>query len=219
MAQCIASATYNDGFAPHKLILLDPPPLFYAKEPKDFTLRDAALGLISVLLATVAEMSDREDEQQKLLKSLDARVAAWPEDEVAIRATEQLAQAGLRPNSIEAVLRTKQQLLVFADSGNFLHRSRASQAALAQSRASCAWKTFLMVSEDRVPFLVRLGSSAEEASVDAARAYGHISQEMVCDAAGGGHFAETVSCAMGENLAFVAALRGFLAFDPDLRGH
>ena len=160
-------------------------------------------------------MSNREGEQQTLLKSLNAEFAAWPEDEIAMHAAERLAQAGLRQSSVAAVVRTKRQINVFADGWNFLLANRGGRHAIVGPHA---WKIFLMVSEDRVPFLTRSGSSVEEASVEMARAYGRLSQEMICDAAGGGHFAETVSCAMGENLAFVQALQGFLTFDQDSLG-
>ena len=124
-----------------------------------------------------------------------------------MRATEQLAQTGLRQSSVAAVVHTKRQINAFADGINFLQAKRSAHGRFVKLPA---WEIFLMVAEDRVPFFTHSGSSAEEASVETARLYGHLSQEMICDAVGGGHFGETVSCAMGENLAFVAALRGFL---------
>ena len=56
---------------------------------------------------------------------------------------------------------------------------------------------------DTNPMLLPL----QESEVEAARLwYGKGTLEMECNAVGGGHFAETVSCAMGENDAFVQVL-------------
>ena len=211
LAHCIATAADADGFAPRKLILLDPPSLFSTTNvATQMTLRNAAVALLSVLLATAGEMGNREGEQQALLESLDAEFAASPEDETAMRATERLVQAGLRQSGVAAVVRTKRQINAFADGWNFMLANRSGHYAVV---GPPTWEIFLMVAEDRVPFMTRSGNSAEEASVETARWYAGLTAprcEMVCDAVGGGHFGETVSCAMGENLAFVVALRGFL---------
>ena len=212
MAHCIAIASHAMEFAPCALILLDPPPLdapANATAHGQVTLRGAARGLLSVLLATASEMSEREAKQEQVDQLLRAEMTAWIDEEIAIHTTQRLAQAGVRQLTFEAVQYTMRQIRAFADGANFLQASREARTTPVNSRHLCPWKIFLMVAKDRVPFYSKIGSSLEEASTVAAHQYGNVILEMECDAAGGGHFAETISCATGENKEFVMKLRSF----------
>ena len=194
------------GAAPRMLILLDPPPLAPTSGPLDVPLRDAAHALLSVLLGTAAAMSEREHEFERLSESLRAQMVTWVDDEIAVHATQRLAQAGMRQFSFEAVQAMRGQIRAFADGVSFLQASRAAPVEHTSPQHPHQWNVFLMVAAQRVPFFYDAGSSPEEACAHAARRYGNVTLEMVCDSAGGSHFAEVVGCGTGENEAFVSAL-------------
>ena len=210
MAHCIATACGAMDAAPRVLILLDPPPLAATSSPFGLSLRDAAYGLLFTLLGTAMAMSEWEHESERLQESLRAQMATWVDDEIALHATQRLAQAGMRQFSFEAVQATKWQIRAFADAVSFLHASRASPVVHTSPQRLHQCDIFLMVAAQRVSFYSDAGSSPDEACTHAAREYGTVTLEMVCGGAGGSHFAEVVDCATGENEAFVSALVRFL---------
>ena len=221
MAHLIANASEAAGFPPQAVVLLDPPPLVIRAPPEQARISKqvATFAFLKMQTATLMEMSasesghlDNDD------KAFEEEVSSWQDDELAVRATEHLAQANLRQFSAEAVLRVGQQIRAFAEGIDFftaVSRTNACPGTLPARR----WETFLMLSERRVPFFTAdTLTTEEEASVEAARrCYGNVSLEIVSSQSGGSHFAEVVTCSMGDNKEFVAALRRFLEPRPSAK--
>ena len=165
MARRTAIACHASGSPPCGLVVLDPPPLMaLSKMGCDWepcSMRQAAIGFLSVQMATVAEMTEREDAMEQAQASLDAKAAAWPAEEIAFHAAKRLMEAGVRPAHVDVdeAMSTGRRIHAFAQSVDLVQaeHSRHPDGLPAEP----CWDTFLMVCPQRVAFFANGGTSMQ----------------------------------------------------------
>lgn len=153
------------------------------------SLRETAVQFLSLQLATLARMTEREDKIEELRERLPLEVEAWDEDALVVRVADRLAQEGLREFTANEVVRVSRQLEAWAES-DWLLRNSLAQASADLSTAQPSrtqWDTFLVLASEREQFFEKqkdIGIGKGALGSAAARVYGSIEREMVLN---GGH--------------------------------
>ena len=125
-------------------------------------MRQAAIGFLSVQMATVAEMTERENAMEQAQASLDAEAAAWPVEEIAFHAAKRLVEAGVRPAHVDVdeVMSTGRRIHAFAQSVDLLQAEHTRGLGFVSVVEPC-WDTFLVVCPQRVAFFANGGTSMQ----------------------------------------------------------
>ena len=212
MAHLMACAAKEIGFAPRALISLDPaPPMVDFPQNIRLTrlsMRESAVALLTLQLTTAARMTERDDKNEELQKSLPVEAASWPEGELVIRVADRLVQEGLREFTAEEVIRVGRQVEAWAENQSLLANCLAAQGSAQLPKTQ--WVTFLVLASEREQFFEKqpnMGIGKSTAGRPAARAYGSIESEMELE---GKHLVVCQRCAEGEDEAFVHAMQVFL---------
>lgn len=213
MAHLIACAARAIGFAARALVLIDPVPALSDFPEKirrsQPSIRDSATDFLSLQLATLARMTERDDKITTMRDDIQREVESWREDELVVRVAERLEQEGLREFTADAVVRVGRQLEAYAEHQWLLAENQWLLAQASAPLPTAQWDTFLVLASDREQFYEKqkdLGIGIAAAGNAGARAYGSIKLEMVLD---GKHLAVCQRCAQGEDEAFVQAMQEF----------